>query len=93
MSHVAGAQTLQLRDNYRSTPQVLRGAEGVLQNLVSSGAAPDRVELNPLLADGQQIQVLDPHAASIPGALAPCTWPPPYILSIASLHAQQRCSA
>ncbi|KAL3143319.1 hypothetical protein ABBQ38_002158 [Trebouxia sp. C0009 RCD-2024] len=52
-----GAQTLQLRDNYRSTPQVLRGAEGVLKNLLSTGATPERVVLNPLLDGGPQIQV------------------------------------
>ena len=76
VSHVAGAQTLQLRDNYRSTPQVLRGAEGVLENLLASGVAPDRVDLNPLLAEGPQIQV--PPAPpkiipTIPGVLSPCT--------------------
>ena len=54
---LAGAQTLQLRDNYRSTPQVLRGAEGVLKNLLSTGATPERVVLNPLLDGGPQIQV------------------------------------
>ncbi|KAL3133778.1 hypothetical protein ABBQ32_008258 [Trebouxia sp. C0010 RCD-2024] len=52
-----GAQTLQLRDNYRSTPQVLRGAEGVLNNLLSTGSTPERVVLNPLLDGGPQIQV------------------------------------
>ena len=58
--HVTGAQTLQLRDNYRSTPQVLRGAEGVLKNVLSSGVAPERVNLNPLLAGGAEIEVIPP---------------------------------
>ena len=55
--HATGAQTLQLRDNYRSTPQVLRGAEGVLKHMLSTGRTPDRVVLNPLLSEGAQIEV------------------------------------
>ena len=53
----AGATTLHLKDNYRSTPQVLRGAEGVLNNILSTGVTPERVVLNPLQNEGPQIQV------------------------------------
>lgn len=52
-----GATTLHLKDNYRSTPQVLRGAEGVLNNILSTGVTPERVVLNPLQNEGPQIQV------------------------------------
>lgn len=56
-SDYPGAQTLHLKDNYRSTPQVLRGAEGVLTHIVKSGTMPERVDLNPLLSSGPQIEV------------------------------------
>lgn len=52
-----GAITLHLKDNYRSTPQVLRGAEGVLTNILSTGVVPERAVLNPLLTAGPNIQV------------------------------------
>ena len=48
---------MHLKDNYRSTPQVLRGAEGVLNNILSTGVTPERVVLNPLQSEGPQIQV------------------------------------
>lgn len=50
----AGSHTLQLKDNYRSTPQVLRGAEGVLKNILGGPAA--RTPLVPLNAAGPQIE-------------------------------------
>ena len=49
-----GSHTLQLKDNYRSTPQVLRGAEGVLKNILGGPAA--RTPLVPLKAAGPQIE-------------------------------------
>lgn len=57
---LAGSQTLQLKDNYRSTPQVLRGAEGVLRNILGTGAAAARLPLVPLRAGGPAIEA-GPH--------------------------------
>ncbi len=36
---------------------MLRGAEGVLNNILSTGVTPERVVLNPLQNEGPQIQV------------------------------------
>jgi len=36
---------------------VLRGAEGVLNNILSTGVTPERVVLNPLQNEGPQIEV------------------------------------
>lgn len=55
-AYCAGSQTLQLKDNYRSTPQVLRGAEGVLNNILSTGGAAARMPLVPYNAGGPQIE-------------------------------------
>lgn len=53
----SGSHTLQLKDNYRSTPQVLRGAEGILNNILSTGTPTPRTPLVPFRAEGPDIEV------------------------------------
>ena len=50
----AGAQTLTLQDNYRSTPEVLVSAEGMLADGLPGD---DRAWLNPLRPSGASVEV------------------------------------